>query len=105
MDDFTYKSSPHNLERSLLQKAVRRGDVGLVEKVISYLIGVGDRNWLKKRLIIIAYEECWPLATEINSDKIYDSYKKLALSVKIKTQQACQPWQLGIIAPKKQLLP
>ncbi len=50
--------------RSLLQKAVRRGYVGLVENTIAHLEAVGDFTWLKGRVGIIVAEECWPeLAT------------------------------------------
>ncbi len=52
-------SSPHELERSLLQKAVRRGNEELTEKVVKYLTNVGDTIWLKNRFPIIVFEECW----------------------------------------------
>jgi hypothetical protein len=35
-------SSEHELERSLLQKAIRRGNEELTEKVVKYLTNVGD---------------------------------------------------------------
>jgi len=52
-------SSPHELERSLLQKAIRRGNEELTEKVVRYLTNVGDTTWLKNRFPIIVFEECW----------------------------------------------
>ena len=83
-----YNPSPQNLERSLLQKAVRRGNVELVEKVVKYLISKGDFDWLRKRLAVITYEECWTLGTELRFDKnehiIIEQYKNLALAVKNK---------------------
>jgi hypothetical protein len=84
VNDFEYKKSPFQLERSLLQKAVRRGDVVLVEKVVQYLIANGDSAWLRKRLFVIAYEECWPLGMEMNSADLSASFHKLAVSVKNK---------------------
>lgn len=83
-----YGPSPQNLERSLLQKAIRRGNVELVEKVVKYLISKGDFDWLRKRLAVITYEECWTLGTELRFDKnehiIIEQYKNLALAVKNK---------------------
>lgn len=84
MNDFVYKASDFQIERSLLQKAVRRGDVGLVENVVEYLIASGDSAWLRKRLFVIAYEECWPLGQEMDSKNLLTSFKKLAVSVKNK---------------------
>jgi hypothetical protein len=52
-------SSLHELERSLLQKAVRRGNEELTEKVVKYLTDVGDTIWLRNRFPIIVFEECW----------------------------------------------
>ncbi len=84
MENFTYNSSPYNLERSLLQKAVRRGNINVLEKVYSYLLSTGNKEWLKNRLFVMTYEECWPFATQINLNNILGSYKKLALTVKNK---------------------
>lgn len=50
----------HQACRSLLQKAVRRGDVPLVRKIALHLSEVGDTDWLKTRTAIITFEECWP---------------------------------------------
>jgi hypothetical protein len=36
--------APNDMERSLLQKAVRRGNVELTDKVVQYLISV-DKNY------------------------------------------------------------
>lgn len=54
--------------RSLLQKAVRRGDLVLVTKVISCLQKSNDSNWLVKRTAVIAIEECWPLGKDLSMD-------------------------------------
>jgi len=84
MNDFVYKSSPHEIERSVLQKAVRRGDTIVVEKVVKYLVSVGDSAWLRKRLYVIAYEECWPLASGMNPDHLLAEYLKITTAVKNK---------------------
>jgi hypothetical protein len=84
MNDFEYQKSKYQIERSLLQKAVRRGDVVLVEKVVQYLIAAGDSAWLRKRLFVIAYEECWPLGLEMDPKNLLASFQKLAISVKNK---------------------
>lgn len=55
------KPDTHQLCRSLLQKAVRRGCLDLVEITVNHLDQIGDRDWLKKRTAVITYEECWPL--------------------------------------------
>lgn len=47
--------------RSLLQKAVRRGDSELVVDAVSCLQQIGDSQWLIKRTAVIIFEECWPL--------------------------------------------
>jgi hypothetical protein len=47
--------------RSLLQKAVRRGNRDLVRKVVKHLSDIGDKAWLRQRCVVITLEECWPL--------------------------------------------
>jgi len=81
--------SPYLLEHSLIQKTVRRGNVELVEKVFKYLIDIeGQRHWLKNRLAVIGYEECWPYANTLNfncSDyELLQQYKAFACKVKNK---------------------
>jgi len=48
------------LLRSLLQKAVRRGNPKLAEIVACRLAENGDSSWLDTRVGVIAFEECWP---------------------------------------------
>ncbi len=69
-------SSEHELERSLLQKAVRRGNEELTEKVVKYLTNVGDTTWLKNRFPIMVFEECWTYTGQ--------SYSTLSRTVKNK---------------------
>lgn len=74
--------------RSLLQKAVRRGNTSLVEKVASYLYGTGDSNWIYKRTAIITFEECWPLAAKLSSNtsltSIIEALVRVSQSIKFK---------------------
>ncbi len=60
------KANPNTHQdcRSLLQKAVRRGESDLVVKVVNHLYEIGDINWLKQRVGVIIAEECWPLMGE-----------------------------------------
>lgn len=52
----------HPACRSLLQKAVRRGDASIASTVLNHLAIAGDGVWLKSRASVIVAEECWPLA-------------------------------------------
>lgn len=83
-----YGPSPLGIERSLLQKAVRRGNTEIVEKVINYLRKQDDIAWLKKRLVLMTYEECWTYADKINTNckpyQLLEQYKTLATTVKNK---------------------
>jgi hypothetical protein len=76
--------SENDIERSLLQKAVRRGNEAVVEKVIKYLFSVDDTAWLKKRLFVMIYEECWTLGNELTATNLTEDYKKITRSVKNK---------------------
>lgn len=60
------KTNPNTHQdcRSLLQKAVRRGDVSLMLKVVYHLQEIKDTRWLKMRTSVITFEECWPLGAE-----------------------------------------
>lgn len=60
------KANPNTHQdcRSLLQKAVRRGESDLVVKVVDHLYEIGDISWLKQRVGVIIAEECWPLMGE-----------------------------------------
>lgn len=74
--------------RSLLQKAVRRGDTALVTKVASRLSDDGDSNWIRARTAILLFEECWPLGSQLElSNEIGGSLEllvKAATSIKRK---------------------
>jgi len=83
------ESSPYAVEHSLITKAVRRGNIDLVEKTFNYLINIkGQRGWLVKRLAVIGYEECWQYANTINfkctDEELLEQYKAFACKVKNK---------------------
>lgn len=72
-------------EHSLIQKAVRRGNVTLVEKVGNYLIKKGNKDWLKRRLPVMVYEECWTFGDKLIDKKKYlEYYIELTKTVKNK---------------------
>ncbi|MFB3917463.1 MAG: hypothetical protein ACE14M_12085 [Terriglobales bacterium] len=63
------KTSTDPRLRSLLQKAVRRGSVQVVERVAARLDAIGDTAWLRSRTVVITCEECWPLAASLPIDR------------------------------------
>jgi hypothetical protein len=67
------KTSTDPRLRSLLQKAVRRGFVPVVERVAARLDAIGDTAWLRSRTVVITCEECWPLATSLSIDRHFRS--------------------------------
>jgi len=84
------KASPdtHQNCRSLLQKAVRRGCVSLIPKVVNHLVDVGDLDWLRNRVGVITFEECWPLGIRLKTKpevrEISRTLSEVALNVKQK---------------------
>ncbi len=68
--------------RSLLQKAVRRGAVSVVEKVVVHLLQKGEATWLRNRLGVIACEESWMYLGELtfttNEEVLIKQYMDLA---------------------------
>ena len=77
------RSKTEKKHRSLLQKAVRRGNVDLVLTVSALLESLGskDRNWYRIQTAIITFEECWPLGTELLFNKKFHS--KVAALIRI----------------------
>ena len=54
------------LARSLLQKAVRRGNVTTTLATFRYLVAEKDEfNWLRSRLAIMTFEEAWPYGQDV----------------------------------------
>jgi hypothetical protein len=72
------------VEHSLLQKAVRRGNIDVVNMTVKYLLSVGDSKWLHKRLPVLIYEECWPVGNSITQGNILEQYITLSSTVKNK---------------------
>lgn len=81
-------SKTHSACRSLIQKAVRRGDLSLIRKVASHLNEMGDGNWLARRTAVIIFEECWPLGAKLDLTAEFtntvNSLIRAAQSVKMK---------------------
>lgn len=76
------------ISRSLLQKAVRRGDVQVTQLVIKHIIQNNDFDWLRKRLAVVTFEECWIYGSQVSYEKdekiITFHYSNIAQSVKNK---------------------
>ena len=77
------RSKTEKRQRSLLQKAVRRGDVDLVLTASAYLESLGskERSWYRIRTAIITFSECWPLGTELVFNKKFHS--KVAALIRV----------------------
>jgi hypothetical protein len=69
--------------RSLLQKAVRRGDADLVYTASALLASLspGKKNWYRTRTAIITFEECWPLGGELIFNRKFHS--KVAALIRV----------------------
>lgn len=84
------KASPETdqISRSLLQKAVRRGNLEITKLTINYIIQNNDFDWLRKRLAVITFEECWTYGLEVSYEKneeiVTKHYLRIAESVKNK---------------------
>ena len=68
--------------RSLLQKAVRRGDEEIVFTVSALLeaLGTAVKSWYRTQAAVIVFEECWPLGGELVFNKKFHS--KVAALIK-----------------------
>lgn len=78
----------HQECRSLLQKAVRRGEEALTRKVADHLRVIGDVAWLRSRTAVITFEECWPLGGLLpqkpDPEKTVEALASVARHVKVK---------------------
>lgn len=65
------KASPDTdqIARSLLQKALRRADFAMTQRAVSYLISIDDFDWMRKRLAVLTFEECWPYGLDVSFEK------------------------------------
>jgi hypothetical protein len=92
-----YHSDPRY--RSLLHKAVRRGNVDLVLTTSALLQSLGSKEsrWYTGRAAILTFEECWPLGAELVFKRPYHS--KVAALVKVtQAQKAKDAAGLGSMA-------
>lgn len=84
------KASPETdqIIRSFLQKTIRRGDEQLAKKAIAYILKINEFQWMRKRLAVMTFEECWPygLKVEFDNDQnvIIKHYLELSKTVKNK---------------------
>jgi hypothetical protein len=93
------RSKTEKRHRSLLQKAVRRGNVDLVFTASALLESLGskDKNWYRIRTAIITFEECWPLGTQLIFNKKFHS--KVAALIRIaRSVKARDATGLGYLA-------
>jgi hypothetical protein len=69
--------------RSLLQKAVRRGNPELVYTASALIEsrGLHSRAWFEKRTAFIVFGECWPLGVEMIFTKRF--YSKVAALIRV----------------------
>ena len=85
--------------RSLLHKAVRRGNVELVLTTSALLesLSAKQKNWFRNRTAIITFEECWPLGSDLVFNRKYHSKVAALIRVtrSVKTKDAAG---LGILA-------
>lgn len=76
------------ISRSLLQKAVRRGSVEMTNLAIKSLLLKNDFDWLRKRLAVVTFEECWSYGLEVSYERdeeiITSHYLRIARTVKNK---------------------
>ena len=85
--------------RSLLQKAVRRGNAELVYTASALIESLGGRSaaWLETRTAVIMFAECWPLGAELLFTKPFHS-KVAALLRVAHRQKARDATGLGFLA-------
>jgi hypothetical protein len=76
--------------RSLLQKAVRRGNEALVYTVSALLgaLGPAVKSWYRLQVPIIVFEECWPLGAGLALNKKFHS--KVAALIKAARCRKCR---------------
>ncbi len=85
--------------RSLLQKAVRRGNVDLVFTVSTLIesLGSSEKRWFTSHTAIITFEECWPLGAQLVFNKQFHS-KVAALVNVARATKARDAAGLGYLA-------
>jgi hypothetical protein len=85
--------------RSLLQKAVRRGNVDLVFTTSALIesLGPAEKRWFTSHTAIITFEECWPLGAQLVFNKQFHS-KVAALIQVARATKARDAAGLGYLA-------
>jgi len=93
------ETDAHARYRSLLQKAVRRGNDALVVTTCAFLENLGPRekNWVRERAAVITFEECWPLGHTLVFNKRFHS-KVAALVRAARSTKAKDASGLGFLA-------
>ena len=76
--------------RSLLQKAVRRGNEDIVYTVSALLkeLGAAVKSWYRTQVPVIVFQECWPLGAELVFNKKFHS--KVAALIKTARSRKCR---------------
>lgn len=93
--------------RSGIQKGIRRGDLDLVKTCFDVLWNdKTQKNWLKWRLPVLVFEECWPMLGELH--EFYESkpkeeghYRKFIYQLTLATKSKDAEYQLLINAPSE----
>ena len=93
------ESKTHARFRSLLQKAVRRGNDRLVVTTCALLESFGSKEkaWLRERAAVITFEECWPIGDTLVFNKRFHS-KVASLVRAARSVKAKDASGLGILA-------
>jgi len=97
--------------RSGIQKGIRRGNLDLVKTCFDILWNdKQQRNWLKWRLTVLVFEECWPMLGELH--EFYESkpteeaqYRKFIYQLALATKSKDAPIQMLINAPSENFTP
>jgi hypothetical protein len=89
--------STDQISRSLLQKAIRRGNVKMTKLAIGSILQNNDFAWLRNRLGVITFEECWSYGSEVTFDKDEDVITQHLLNIAktIKNKDAAGLGSLG----------
>lgn len=95
--------------RSGIQKAIRRGEVSLAKTCFDIVWAEPKhRQWLKWRLPVFVFEDCWPMAGELaliqeqakglRGDDAYKAYRSAILKFTIaqKSKDASALWLLAV---------
>src|SRR5579884_855686 len=100
--------NPHQACRSVLQKAVRRGQVELTRETALHLIAAGDKAWLRQRIGVIVFEECWPLAVDLDwsadAAAMVECLTRAAAAVKVKDATGLGSLAYSLTKGKKSVL-